>query len=263
MARRWTFTEEAKYRKELYDLYVVQNKTIDEVATILNLPSYQTVYRRLKRLQIETCREKKAHCNNKRTDIKSPIHSRELAELLGVLLGDGSITHFQVWVTLGTKEMAYAKYVVTLMQEVFGGTPRITIRKTGHKDVYLGSTMATSRLLKEGLVRNKVLSQVGVPVWIFCKDDYMKSFLRGFFDTDGSIYKLRYGTQISFTNYSLPLLASLQKMLKLLRYHPSAISSHKVYLTRIPEIKKFFHEIQPANPKHQARFNKFLNAAIG
>ena len=261
MARRWTIEEEEKYRKELRDLYIVHNKTIGEIASVLNLHSYQTVYDRLKRLRIKTCREKKEHCNNKRTDIRIPSYSSELAELLGVLLGDGSITHFQIWVTLGTKEMAYAKYVLTLIQKVFGGTPRITIRKSGYKDVYLGSTLATKWLFQEGLVRNKVLSQVGVPTWIFDSDDYMKSFLRGFFDTDGSIYKLRYGTQISLTNHSWPLLCSLQKMLQLLRYHPSAISLHKVYLTRVPEIKKFFREIQPANPKHQRRFKKFIKHA--
>lgn len=258
MARKWTKGEEEKYRKELHNLYVVQNKTVGEVATILHLGSYQTAYDRLKRLGIKTCREKKEHCNNKRTDIQLPTRSCALAELLGILLGDGSITHFQVCVTLGTKEMAYAKYVLTLMQKIFGGTPRLAIRKSGYKDVYLGSTLATNWLFGQGLVRNKVLSQVDTSAWVFTKAGYMRSFLRGFFDTDGSICALRHGTQISLTNYSRPLLSSLQKMLQLLRYHPSAVSSHKVYLTRIPEIKRFFREIQPANPKHQRRFKKFL-----
>jgi DNA-binding transcriptional regulator WhiA len=258
MARRFTAEEEDKYRKELYELYVVENRTISEIAGILQLHSPQTVYDRLRRLQIPTCREKKERYNNRRTDIQLPMHSCELAELLGVLLGDGSITHFQIWVTLGIKEMAYAKYVSALIQQVFGGTPKISIRGNGYKDVYLGSTVATNWLFNEGLVHNKVLSQVGVPPWIFEREDYMESFVRGFFDTDGSIYKLRHGLQISLTNFSLPLLSALQKMLEILRYHPSAISSHKVYITRIPEIKRFFRDIQPANLKHQRRFEKFL-----
>jgi DNA-binding transcriptional regulator WhiA len=258
MARRFTVEEENKYREELYELYVVQNRTISEIADILKLGSFQTVYDRLKRLQIPTCREKKERCNNKRTDIRLPTRSCELAELLGVLLGDGSITHFQIWVTLGVKEMAYAKYVAVLIKHVFGGTPKIAIRGNNYKDVYLGSTVATNWLFNEGLVHNKVLSQVGVPMWIFEREEYMESFIKGFFDTDGSIYELRHGLQISLTNFSLPLLCSLQKMLEALRYHPSAISSHKVYLTRVPEIKRFFREIQPANPKHQRRFKKFL-----
>ncbi len=265
MARRWTKSEEEKFRKELFGLYVLQNKTISEIASILNLGSYQTVYDRLKRLGIETCRNKKSHANNMRSDIVLPSHSGDFAELLGILLGDGSITRYQIWVTLGTKELSYAKYVQVLIRRVFGGTPKVTIRKTGYTDVCLGSTMAAKFLFEEGLVRNKVLAQVDVPMWIFERDEYMKRFLRGFFDTDGSIYKLRHGTQISLTNYSLPLLTSLQKMLKILRYHPSAISSHKVYITRIPEIERFFCEITPANPKHKLRYRNYLGtyASIG
>ena len=67
--------------------------------------------------------------------------------------------------------------------------------------------------------------------------------------------------QISLTNYSLPLLVALQKMLQVLRYHPSAISAHKAYLTRIPDIKKFFREIRPANPKHIHRYREILKNA--
>lgn len=261
MARRWTTGEEQKYRKELYELYIVQNKTIDEVANMLSVRSYQTIYDRIRRLRIPTCRDKKERYNNKRNDIRLPVRSCELAELFGVLLGDGSVSHFQIWVTLGTKEMAYAKYVLSLMQKIFGGKPKMFIRKSGYKNVYLGSTLATSWLFKEGFVRNKVLAQVDVPKWIFKEDDYMESFLRGFFDTDGSVYKLRYGIQISLTNYSLPLLRSLQNMLQALQYHPSAVSAHKIYLTRAPDVKRFFHEIKPANPKHQRRFKKFITYA--
>ena len=86
----------------------------------------------------------------------------------------------------------------------------------------------------------------------------MKRFLRGFFDTDGSIYKLRYGIQISFKNYSHPLLKSLQKMLSGLGYKPSRISSHSVYLTRISDVARFFEDIKPANMKHIKRFDKFI-----
>lgn len=261
MAGRWTKEEEERYRKELYELYVLQNKTISEVAHELRLRSDKTVYVRLGRLGIPTCREKKARANNKRGDIVLPKYSRDLAELFGILLGDGHITHFQIWVTLGTKEAAYAEYVRLLLQNLFGGMPRIAVRKTEYKDVYLGSTMATKWLFKEGLVANKVSSQVDVPAWVFTKKGYMQSFLRGFFDTDGSIYKLRHGAQISLTNYSLPLLCSLQKMLQLLRYHPSAVSGFHLYLTRTSDIRRFFNEVKPANKKHQDRYKKLYNVA--
>ena len=224
MARRWNVAEERLYRAQLYRLYVEQNKTIGEIGRILKL-GQSTVFDRLHRLEIPICRDKKEFVNNQRKDIILPgTRSSELAELFGILLGDGHITHFQVFVNLGSKECLYAQYVQTLMRKTFGGHPRICTRAAGHRDVYLGSTKVTSWLFNEGLVRNKVLSQVTGPKWIYENHEFISAFLRGFFDTDGSVYKLRYGIQVSFCNRSMPLLFSLQKMLQKLRYNPSAIS---------------------------------------
>ncbi len=117
-------------------------------------------------------------------------------------------------------------------------------------------------MISEGLVFNKVKSQVDVPKWIFSNEEFMKRFLRGFFDTDGSIYKLRYGIQISFKNYSHPLLKSLQKMLSGLGYKPSRISSHSVYVTRVSDVVRFFEEIQPANIKHKKRYDAFIKQCM-
>lgn len=87
----------------------------------------------------------------------------------------------------------------------------------------------------------------------------MKSFLRGFFDTDGSVYKLKFGVQMSFCNRSLPILKSLQLMLKKLEYNPSDISLYNMYLTRRGDIERFFKEIKPANPKHVSRYLEIKN----
>ncbi len=264
MGSKWSAQEETKYQKELFDLYVTKNMTIKEIGVSLGTAE-QTIYKRLKRLNIPTQPEKKQNYRNQRHDVVLPTKkSDELAEFFGIMLGDGKLAPYQVIVTLGTKEHAYAKHVSQLITTIFAVTPKIGIRKTGYTDVYFGSVLASRWLREEGLVYNKVLSQVDIPDWIFTKKRYTTSFLRGFFDTDGSIYLLKFGIQISLTNYSLPLLSSLQKMLQILRYNPSAISSHKVYITKIPEIKRFFQEIQPANPKHQRRYEKFLNiASIG
>ncbi|MFA5318740.1 MAG: LAGLIDADG family homing endonuclease, partial [Candidatus Paceibacterota bacterium] len=218
MARKWNTQEEEKYRRELYDLYISQNKTLNEVARVLKIKP-QTVFARFKRLGITTCPERKKNYQNRRNDVLLPkTHSPELAEFFGIMLGDGSPSHFQAMVTLGTKEMSYAKYVAKLMEKIFGVSAKISIRKNDCKDVYLGSVDLTNWLQKEGLVFNKVKSQVGVPVWVFDRKVYMERFLRGFFDTDGSVYQLRFGVQISFTNLSRPILDSLHKMLKKLSY---------------------------------------------
>lgn len=257
MARRWTTAEENTYRAELVQLYVVENKTISNIGEILNLKD-ATVYDRLIRLQIPSCRQKKQHSDNRRSDVWTPTtRSHKLAELFGIMLGDGHVSHFQMMVTLGTKEVAYARYVRLLIKKTFGGVPKITTSSRGHTTVYLGSTRVTKWLKAEGLVQNKVAAQVDAPQWIFEDRKYMNGFLRGFFDTDGSVYRLRYGIQISLTNHSLPLLVSLQSMLRRLGYTPSAVSAYRVYLTKVPDIERFFREIRPMNPKHKRRYNLF------
>jgi intein/homing endonuclease len=113
-------------------------------------------------------------------------------------------------------------------------------------------------LKKKGLVGDKVREQVGVPKWIFENQQYITAFLRGFFDTDGSVYRLRHGIQVSFSNKSIPLLFSLQSMLRTLGYSPSAVSAFRVYLTRVSDVRRFFREVKPSNAKHQRRFREFI-----
>jgi len=261
MARKWTEKEEEIYYDELYNLYVLKNKTIGEISKILSIEQ-SSVHKRLVRLSIDTSPETKKHYLNKRTDIIVPKkYSKNLAEVIGILLGDGSLSHFQVVVTLGNKEFSYAKHVQDLMNKVFKANAKIGKRETGYHDVYFGSVDISLWLQEQGLVFNKVKGQVDIPKWIFSDKEYMKMCLRGFFDTDGSVYKIRYGVQISFTNFSLPLLESLQCMLLRLQYSPSCISSHKVYLTRKEDVQRFFREIHPKNKKHIKRFEN-INASV-
>lgn len=261
MARKWTQQQEEIYYKELYDLYVVKNKTIGEISKIISIEQ-SSVHKRLVRLSIKTTPETKKFYLNKRTDVIIPTnYSKDLAEIIGILLGDGSLTHFQVVVTLGNKEYSYAEYVKDLMNKVFKANAKIGKRETGYNDVYFGSVDISFWLQNQGLVFNKVKNQVDIPEWIFSDEEYMKMCLRGFFDTDGSVYKIRYGVQISFTNFSLPLLESLQSMLLRLQYSPSCISSHKVYLTKKEDVQRFFGEIRPKNKKHIKRFEK-INASV-
>lgn len=256
MARRWTKDEEDTYRKELLSLYVTQNKSIGDIGKELNIP-YQTVFDRMRRLGIETTPEKKLKYQNRRDDVRLPKQSVRLAEFLGIMLGDGHISHFQAIVTLGTKELEYVQYVQALMEELFKVKATISVKKSGYRDVYIGSTLITKWLKDQGLVQNKVAAQVGVPAWIMTDTKYMRAFARGFFDTDGSVYNLRFGVQISLTNKSAPLLLALQDMLRKLGYTVSEASAYRVYITKREDVKRFFRDVAPANLKHRRRFDKF------
>ncbi len=254
MPARWTKQQEYQKRDELEFLYVKKNLTIAQVGKKLGISS-STVYDRLLRLNIKSIRDKKLRYNNQRNDICIPtFYTKELAEFIGILLGDGSLTPTQVTVTLGTKEQNYAIYVAKLVQKIFGIKARIIENKYQHRVVYIGSVKAVRWLLTMGLAINKVKAQVDVPPWIFTKDDFMRAALRGLIDTDGSIYRLRYGLQIEFCNRSIPLLHSARRLFIELGFHPSQASGSKVYLTNQKEIKRFVEILGFSNQKHSKRY---------
>lgn len=257
MPARWTKEVELVKFNELHDLYVNQNKTIFEISKILNI-KYQSVYDRLLRLNIKPNRSAKKGKNCVSIATIPCIHTRSLAEFFGIMLGDGCLTPNQITVTLGNKELDYVKYVSSLITKLFNIVPKILIRPKGYYVVYFGSVKVVRWLQSNGLVFNKVKYQVKAPEWIFKKCFLMEGFLKGFFDTDGSVYRLRFGVQLAFTNRSFPLLRDLKYSLDTLGYYPSNICGYKIYLTKKRHVLRFFKKINPANLKHRQRFNEFV-----
>ena len=180
-----------------------------------------------------------------------------MAEFVGILLGDGHLSLSQVSVTLGKKD-EYADHVMDLMENLFHARPKKILTKRKDVVIYIGSTMLVRWFVSMGLVHNKVQYQVDFPRWIFKNRKYMTRTLKGFFDTDGSVYKLRYGAQMSYCNKSKPLLKSARIMLLELGYSPSKINNSKnIYLTRRQDLFRYLREIGFGNKKHEKRFLKF------
>jgi|SRR3989344_263545 len=258
MARRWTSEEEGKKRKELVSLYIQQNKTIKEVGRILDIAE-SSVFDRMLRLGISSIPEKKVNYRNIRHDIILPqSFSKKLAEFVGIMLGDGHLSPTQVIVSSALNELPYVLYILKLAKELFGVEGRYIKReKEGAYELYIGSTVLVRYFHAMGLVSNKVRDQVDTPKWIFKNSEYQQGFVRGFFDTDGSLYKLRFGYQMNFCNNSQPLLLSAQKTLNNLQYHPSRVSGNKFYLTRIPDLQRYAKEIGFGNLKNLEKARRF------
>lgn len=263
MPKAWSAVQREQIKKELTRLYVFENKTITEIGSLLGIKA-TSVYARLHQLDIPSYRKLKPHSDNRRTDIVIlDRYTPELAEFIGIMLGDGNLTHYQASVTLGKKDR-YAPYVSNLMERLFGVRPKTLITKTGNQVVYLGSTRLTNWLLEMGLVFNKVRDQVEMPLWIKQNRDFQQAVLRGLFDTDGSIYllKSRRG-QISFCNRSRPLIEAVRELLVDLGFHPSRISGHQLYLTRKEDLIEFLERIRFANEKHNDRIRNFAKTHAG
>ena len=260
MPRKWTNQATLTYRRQLIRLYSKENLSIFEVGEKLGL-SYQCIFQRLKRLGIKISPESKKGYTNKRS-LNRLQESQDLAEFIGIMLGDGHISREQIFVTLGKKEKAYVAYVIELFRRVYACELKCMLNKKGHHVLYIGFRNLVDYLLSIGLVMNKVKEQVKVPSWIFRDRKYIIGFLRGFFDTDGSIYKLKHGIQISFCNMSMPLLDNTRTALISLGFSPSKISSNRVYLTKKKDLLRYKKEIGSANPTKMERINKWVGTEV-
>lgn len=209
--------------------------------------------------------------------IKIPVYSEELAEFIGILLGDGNICSF----IKGKKNRTYSvriagdsrndytyltKFVAPLCKNLFGITPKFYkskrcnafyVRLDGLRLIEYLSTMG----LKSG---NKLKNQSTIPKWIWSNNKYLRSCVRGLIDTDGSIYELLPNwpgcMQIMFKNYDKTLLEDTRKAFLLLGFKISNISmGNKIYLTRKLDIDKFYKEVGFSNLKHILRYKKIKN----
>jgi len=200
----------------------------------------------------------------KRKEINLPKHSDVLAELFGIILGDGHLRNGRFGITLNKfVDSDYSVYVSSIIKFLFGLCPRVYVRNN-FIQIDLISIVATEFLIKNGLkTGNKVTHQVDVPLWIKKNESYSQRCVRGLIDTDGSVYldkhKIRernYASLcIDFTNHSRPLLNFVKTYLSSHNYNVTQ-NLWNIRIRRNNDVKRFFMEIGFSNIKHE---NKFIN----
>jgi len=203
-----------------------------------------------------------------RKQIKPFIHSLALAELCGIILGDGGITNTQISVTLNKfVDKEYASFVEKLLFKIFNEHPYQKERKSVIVLVLSGVNLVEA-LEKVGLKRgNKVSHQVGIPSWILKNKNYSRACLRGLMDTDGCVYfhnHLSGGIKyqhlgLNFSNYSRPLVLGAYKILSRNGIKASLLENKGVWVYSLGEIKKYFKIIGSSNQKHIIKFQSYVN----
>jgi hypothetical protein len=193
---------------------------------------------------------------------KSPL----LAEFIGIVLGDGGLTRSQCQITLNRKDDAlYTKELIQIIQKLFAYKATLVSRKENAVIVVITGVNLIIYLEELGLViGNKVKHQVDIPDWIKGNKSYLRSCIRGLFDTDGGTYthihkvndKTYSNFEICFSNASLPLRESFSKALSAVNIKSSHIK-HCVYVYNKADIQKFFEYFKPRNKKHLNRYLDF------
>ena len=207
---------------------------------------------------------------------KEPNESKELAELFGIILGDG---HVHKYIN-GKKTRCYflriansladdygylSNYVKDLIKKLFNETPKIMkVPKHGEIFITIYGKNIIEFLNKKGLKSgNKKTNNQTIPNWILKNKEYLVSCIRGLIDTDGSIHyisKNNKNLRISFTSYIPRLLKDVRASLIKLGFHPSKIIKEKqIFLSRKEEIKRYIETVGFGNQKHLKRYRNFTN----
>jgi hypothetical protein len=217
-----------------------------------------------------------AHSLGNTKDVFFPEENDKLAELFGIILGDGHLEVFK----RGTKVRCYAlkiaghskedynylvNYVSNLIEDNFKQKSKVQISKkdNGMHIVTHGKNLIAF-LNKNGLKSvNKKLNNQGIPVWIKNNDIYLKRCLRGLIDTDGSIHyisKKNRNLRITYTSYIPKLLKEVRDSFIYFGFNPSkVIKNNQIFLTSKKDVGKFIKEVEFKNEKHLNRVEKFKN----
>lgn len=191
---------------------------------------------------------------------KTPEESEDLAELVGIILGDGGLTRYQCVIYLNSDtDQEFALYVQNLIEKLFGSRPSIyKFRKDHVWEVSISGVDLVEYLNSKGLsLGNKVLLQVGVPEWIWIKEKYMRACIRGLVDTDGcfTMHKYRVNNKIyvypklAFSNRSEPILQFVYQGLKQSGFNPKRTFKYGVWLHNQQEVRRYLQEIGTRNYK--------------
>ncbi len=201
--------------------------------------------------------------------IPFPRESALLAELLGIIAGDGHIDVYQTSVSTNSEtDLEHAHHIKALFERLFPIRASLSFRSSCKACVVVVNSKNVGEILvKKGMVRgHKIKGGVCMPSWVLARKKYRLAFTRGVFDTDGCVYvdrhiikaRLYENIGIAFTNRSLPLLLDFKDTLESLGFHPTQKTKYTVFLRREAEIQSYFKVVGSSNPKHTRRAEQYF-----
>src|ERR1035437_6159691 len=102
--------------------------------------------------------------------IELPSENNDLAELMGIIAGDGGINNnWQLVISLNSeKDLDYSFYITRLLRKLFN--IKAVIRKRPNQNtlvIVCSSTNLVDYLVSKGAIRgNKIINKISVPLWI-------------------------------------------------------------------------------------------------
>lgn len=187
--------------------------------------------------------------------------NKDLAELFGMILGDGHLQQrskrtkerncstYYLEITLHNNEKKIIKRTEELLREITEIEPKKYDGEGNCIRVVIHSKDAVQKLIDLNLEPgNKKKNQVKVPKWIKEDKDFCRECIKGLIDTDGSIYQDKREntsyTRVQFSNHSENLLKDFKEMCIRLGFRTVKGGPHQIQVSR-SDVSKFIEEIKP------------------
>jgi hypothetical protein len=200
---------------------------------------------------------------NRTETIPLPELNDTLAEFLGALAGDGHLNKVTYEISISMDkdlDKQYSQYILKLYKQLFGICARTYVQKTSNKiKCFAYSQDLVNQLSKiYNLPIGKKKGNLHIPEQIKTNKNLLRSYIRGLFDTDGSIHRHHTNTaMIEIVSRDPIFIQEIKQAVTNLGF-TSSLSNKNLYIYRQKEITKFFNEIKPANPKHIYKYEYYI-----
>ena len=191
--------------------------------------------------------------------IKPKLNS-EFCEILGVINGDGHISkeNPQICIVGHHLEKQYYTYLIDLFERNFQLKFSLYLNESTFKIRSYSKNMVLYLVKEYNLPQGNKMGKLRIPLVIFKKKKWLRSYLRGLFDTDGCFHVRREkDPMIVITSADPRYLGEVRSALESLGFVVSK-GDQRIFLYHKRDIFRFFDEIKPANAKHLEKYHKYL-----
>jgi len=174
--------------------------------------------------------------------------SGDLAELMGVVLGDGHLSRFprteELTIFSNSNNRGFIVRYGNLLEKIFNKKP------------YIAKT-SWSNCVRIRIYQKEIKKRLGIPYsprgkrtikipgWILKNEQYIVRYLRGLYEAEGSfcIHKPTGTYKFLFRNRNRSMLRNVFRLMKKIGFHPH-VSSEQVQISKKAEVYKAMELLQ-------------------
>jgi DNA-binding transcriptional regulator WhiA len=210
-----------------------------------NHPSIRKISETMKRKKIDNFASwrRESIRSGKIVTVFPPLERNgDLAELIGVLLGDGHIQKFprteRLLIFSNSNNPGFIKRYKTLVEKLFNKTTYV-YQQTGQNctRISLYQRCISERLDIPSGARGEL--SLRVPKWILENRDYIVRYLRGLYEAEGSLshHEPTYTHKLNFSNLNASMLENVYTLMTSLGFHPTR-DTKRVQISRKDEVRQ-------------------------